>query len=162
MQEQVTYFLDQCLVPHIDKPKEKEPVHEEGWVLSDYGMTSVSKLVRACKYENAGPFPAELVERAVEAICRRYPIGTIDAIVNVLRRRRCAMDLREEACLLLLVFESGLPLRIVNTILATWCKQLERTLQDFFDADAQEWIRRCQLAKTLIEKLERAKEKRDG
>jgi len=72
------------------------------------------------------------------------------------------MDLREEACWLLLVFESGLPLRIVNTILATWCKQLGRTLQDFFDADAQEWVRTCQLDKTVIEKLEWAKEKRVG
>lgn len=72
------------------------------------------------------------------------------------------MDLQEEACWLLLVFETGLSLRLVNTILATWCKQLGRTLQDFFDANAQEWIKTCQLDKAVIEKLEQAKEKRVG
>jgi DNA protecting protein DprA len=70
------------------------------------------------------------------------------------------MDLREEACWLLLVFESGLPIRVVNTILVTWCKQLGRTLQDFFDADAQEWNATCQLGAEAIEKLEQAKAKR--
>lgn len=49
------------------------------------------------------------------------------------------MDAREQACWLLLVFESGLTNRVVNTILATWCKQLGRSLQDFFEADIQEW-----------------------
>lgn len=70
------------------------------------------------------------------------------------------MDLREEACWLLLVFESGLPIRVVNTILVTWCKQLGRTLQDFFDADAQEWNATCQLSTEVIKKLEQTKAKR--
>jgi len=46
-------------------------------------MTRIGKLVRACKYENAGSFPAELVERATEVIRDYYPIETIDAIVSV-------------------------------------------------------------------------------
>lgn len=41
------------------------------------------------------------------------------------------MEPREQACWLLLAFESGLTNRIVNTILARWCKQLGRKLQEF-------------------------------
>ena len=70
------------------------------------------------------------------------------------------MDAREQACWLLLVFESGLTNRVVNTILATWCKQLERSLQDFFEADVQEWQKIPQLKSESIQKLEQAKEKR--
>ncbi len=54
-------------------------------------------------------------------------------------------NLQEQACWLLLVFESGLSLRVVNDILVVWCKQLKRTLQDFFAADAQEWSATCSL-----------------
>lgn len=79
MQEQVINFLEKQLLPHIEKRGE----HEEGWALSYYGMTSIGKFVRSCKYENAGPFPFELVERAVEVIRSRYPIGIIDGIVSV-------------------------------------------------------------------------------
>ena len=66
---------------------------------------------------------------------------------------------REQACWLALVFESGLTIRIVNDILVIWCKQLNRTLQDFFAADTQEWEATCQLKPKTIEKLEQAKEK---
>jgi ATP-dependent DNA helicase RecQ len=84
IQEQVFYFLDRHLLPRIEKRgTEKQPVHEEGWALSYYGMSSVGKLVRACKYEKVGPFPTELVEHAVEVIRSRYPVGVIDAIVGV-------------------------------------------------------------------------------
>jgi predicted Rossmann fold nucleotide-binding protein DprA/Smf involved in DNA uptake len=68
-------------------------------------------------------------------------------------------DLREQACWLLLAFESGLPMRIVNDILAIWCKQLSRPLRDFFSADVQEWNALCQLKPEIIQKLEWAKEK---
>ncbi len=68
-------------------------------------------------------------------------------------------NLQEQACWLLLVFESGLSLRVVNDILVVWCKQLKRTLQDFFAADAQEWSVTCSLKTDAIQKLERAKEK---
>ena len=70
------------------------------------------------------------------------------------------MDAREQACWLLLVFESGLTNRMVNTILATWCKQLGRSLQDFFETDVQEWDKIPQLKPESIHKLEQAKEKR--
>ncbi len=69
------------------------------------------------------------------------------------------MDLREQACWLLLVFESGLSLRIVNAIVALWCKQGGRKLEDFFAADPHEWIATCHLKTDIVQKLERAKEK---
>jgi DNA processing protein len=68
-------------------------------------------------------------------------------------------DLREQACWLLLVFESGLSTRIVNDILVVWCKQLGRTLQEFFAAEAQEWSSVCHLKPEIIQKLTLAKEK---
>ena len=70
------------------------------------------------------------------------------------------MDSREQASWLLLVFESGLTSRVVNSILAIWCKQLGRSLQDFFEADVQEWHKIPQLKPESIQKLEQAKEKR--
>jgi len=70
-----------------------------------------------------------------------------------------AKGLKEHACWLALVFESGLTVRVVNDILVIWCKQLNRTLQDFFAADMQEWEATCQLNVKIIEKLQRAKEK---
>jgi len=71
-------------------------------------------------------------------------------------------DLQEQACWLLLVFESGLSTRIVNDILIAWCYQLGRTLQEFFAAGAEEWSTTCHLKPEMIEKLERAKEKLVG
>ena len=68
-------------------------------------------------------------------------------------------DLQEQACWLLLTFESGLPTRIINDILVAWCKQLGRTLQGFFAASTQEWSDTCHLNAGMIEKLERAREK---
>ncbi len=67
-------------------------------------------------------------------------------------------DLQEQACWLLLVFESGLPTRVVNDILVVWCKQLGRSLRDFFAADAQEWSATCRLKPETMQKLEKAKE----
>jgi len=71
-------------------------------------------------------------------------------------------DLQEQACWLLLVFESGLSTRIVNDILIAWCYQLGRTLQDFFASDTEEWSATCHLKPEMIEKLGRAKEKLVG
>ncbi len=70
-----------------------------------------------------------------------------------------AIDLRKQAYWLALVFESRLGIRIVNDILVIWCKQLNRTLQDFFAASTQEWAVTCQLDAKVIEKLKQAKEK---
>ena len=72
------------------------------------------------------------------------------------------MDLREQACWLLLAFESGLTTRIVNTILVLWCKDQGRTLDDFFNADAQEWSATCHLSQEIIAKLEQARDKLVG
>jgi len=72
------------------------------------------------------------------------------------------MDLREQACWLLLAFESGLNTRIVNSILLLWCKELGRTLDDFFAAEAGEWSATCQLSPEIIEKLEQARDRLVG
>ena len=72
------------------------------------------------------------------------------------------MNLREQACWFLLVFESGLSTRIVNDILVIWCKQLGRTLQEFFAVGKQEWSATCHLHADIIHKLEQAKEKLVG
>lgn len=55
-----------------------------------------------------------------------------------------AKDIQEYAYWLTLVFESGFTIRVVNDILAIWCEQLNRTLQDFFAADIQEWEATCE------------------
>jgi len=71
-------------------------------------------------------------------------------------------DLQEQACWLLLVFESGLSTRIVNDILIAWCYQLGRSLQDFFSTRPAEWSATCNLKPEIIEKLEQAREKLAG
>lgn len=71
-------------------------------------------------------------------------------------------DLQEQACWLLLTFESGLSTRIINDIIVAWCRQMGRTLADFFAADSSEWETACQLNAEIIEKLEQAREKLDG
>jgi len=71
-------------------------------------------------------------------------------------------DLQEQACWLLLTYESGLSTRIINDILVTWCQQLNRTLQEFFAADPQIWSDTCHLSAPLVEKLEQARAKLVG
>ena len=71
-------------------------------------------------------------------------------------------DLQEQACWLLLAYESGLSTRIINDIVVAWCHQLGRTLQQFFAADAREWSDSCHLGTALIEKLEQARSKLAG
>lgn len=72
------------------------------------------------------------------------------------------MDVREQACWLLLAFESGLTTRIVNSIIVSWCQDQGRTLGDFFSADTQEWSATCHLSVKIIEKLEQARDRLDG
>src|SRR5690242_19245219 len=72
------------------------------------------------------------------------------------------MDPREQACWLLLVYGSGLPVRVANDILVIWCKQLNRTLQDFFAVDEQVWSATCHLKADVMQKLRQAKEKLVG
>ena len=77
-------FLEEEYLPRIEKRGTKRrPEHEDGWSLSYHSTTRVGKLVRASKYEDAGPFPPGLVSRAVEVIRSRYPVAEINAIVSV-------------------------------------------------------------------------------
>ncbi|GCE49953.1 DNA protecting protein DprA [Thermosporothrix hazakensis] len=68
------------------------------------------------------------------------------------------MNAREQACWFALVFQSKLPIRVINTILVTWCKQAGRTIEDLFAAEAQEWARVCHLTTEGLQKLEQARE----
>ncbi|HLI68172.1 MAG TPA: RecQ family ATP-dependent DNA helicase [Ktedonobacteraceae bacterium] len=82
--EAVEYFFEQTFLPRIEKHGTiKQPEHEAGWSLSYHGSTRIGELVRASKYENAGPFAEQLVQRAVEVICSRYPLADLDGIVSV-------------------------------------------------------------------------------
>lgn len=84
MQKAAEHFLNEEWLPHIEKRGgAKSPAHESGWSLSYHGDSHIGKLVRASKYESAGPFPVQLVVRAAEIIRNRYPIHIIDAIVSV-------------------------------------------------------------------------------
>jgi hypothetical protein len=71
-------------------------------------------------------------------------------------------DLQEQACWLLLTFESGLSTRIINDILVAWCRQMGRSLAEFFAAEPDEWETVCQLNAEISEKLAKAKEKLAG
>ena len=71
-------------------------------------------------------------------------------------------DLQEQACWLLLTYESGLTTGNINDLVMVWCHQLGRTLQEFFAADPEVWTNTCHLSAVLIEKLEQAKSKLAG
>src|SRR6266699_1809651 len=71
-------------------------------------------------------------------------------------------NLQEQACWLLLTFESGLTTRVINEIVVTWCQQLGRTLQEFFAADSHVWSDTCHLSAPIVEKLEQARAKLVG
>jgi len=71
-------------------------------------------------------------------------------------------DLQEQACWLLLVFESGLPTRVVNNLLVEWCQQGKRSLQEFFAAEPAEWSEVCHFSDEAVKKLEASKEKLVG
>lgn len=80
----VTYFIEQTFLPRLAKRGTiNQPEHEAGWALSDHGSTRIGKLVRACKYEEAGPFPDELILRAVEIVRTRYPIEELRCVTSV-------------------------------------------------------------------------------
>ena len=82
--ENVVDFLERIFLPRIEKHGSiKKPEHEAGWSLSYHGNTRIGQLVRASKYENAGPFAEELVLKAVEVVREHYPLAMIDGIVSV-------------------------------------------------------------------------------
>ncbi len=84
MLKAATRFLEEEFLPRIEKRgSEKRPVHEAGWSLSYHGGSLTGRLVRASKYEEAGPFAQSLVSRAVEVIRTRYPLEVINGIVSV-------------------------------------------------------------------------------
>lgn len=84
MLESARNFLEKECLPNIEKHgSARLPEHEAGWAISVHGSTRIGKLVRASKYEGAGPFAEELVVRAAEIIGTRYPIGEISGIVCV-------------------------------------------------------------------------------
>jgi ATP-dependent DNA helicase RecQ len=79
-----TRFLEEEFLPRIEKRgTEKRPIHEAGWSLSCHGTTRTGQLVRASKYEDAGPFAQSLVLRAVDVVRTRYPLEAIKSIVSV-------------------------------------------------------------------------------
>ncbi len=71
-------------------------------------------------------------------------------------------DLQEQACWLLLTYESGLSTRLINDIIVIWCQQLGRTLQEFFAADPRVWSDTCHLSAPIVEKLKQARSKLAG
>jgi ATP-dependent DNA helicase RecQ len=82
--ETAVQFLEQNFLPRLEKRGSiRRPEHEAGWALSYHGSTHVGKLVRASKYEGAGPFAEELVSRAVELVRARYPLAELDGVVSV-------------------------------------------------------------------------------
>lgn len=84
MQLAAIHFLDEDFMPHIERCViEKRLVHEAGWSLSYHGKSRIGKLVRASKYEDAGPLPLGLVYRAAEVIRARYPLQLIDGLVSI-------------------------------------------------------------------------------
>jgi ATP-dependent DNA helicase RecQ len=84
IQEAVTRFLEEDYLPLIEKRgTEKHPIHEAGWSLSYHGKSRIGRLVRASKYEDAGPFALGLVYDAAELIRTRYPVAAISGIVSV-------------------------------------------------------------------------------
>ena len=76
-------FLEKDFLPPIEKRGSQNAKHEAGWCLSHHGNSRIGQLVRHSKYENGGPFPEELVQRAVQVIHQRYPLNIIDAVVSI-------------------------------------------------------------------------------
>ena len=84
MLKAATRFLEEEFLPRIERRgTEKRPVHEAGWSLSYHGGSRIGRLVRASKYEDAGPFAQSLVLRAVDVIRTRYPLDSINGIVSI-------------------------------------------------------------------------------
>ncbi|GCE49952.1 ATP-dependent DNA helicase RecQ [Thermosporothrix hazakensis] len=83
LKQAAQHFLQYEYLPHIDSKGKQGKKHEEGWSLSYHGNTEIGRLVRGSKYENMGPFPDILVQRAAEILRERYPLQQIDYIVSI-------------------------------------------------------------------------------
>src|SRR6266480_3365837 len=78
------------------------------------------------------------------------------------KEKTMSENLQEQACWLMLTYESGLPSRVISEIVVSWCQQLNRSLQEFFVADPKVWKDTCHLGAENMKKLEQAKEKLVG
>ena len=84
IQSIATHFLDEDFLPSIEKcSTDNHPIHETGWSLAYHGWGNVAKLVRASKYENAGPFALSLSKKAAELVQSRYPLYQINGIISI-------------------------------------------------------------------------------
>ena len=84
IQVATAHFLEADFMPRIEKRDTKTlTIHEAGWAMAYHSKSRLGKMVRASKYEQAGPFALHLVNRSVEVIRARYPIATINGIVSV-------------------------------------------------------------------------------
>jgi ATP-dependent DNA helicase RecQ len=84
IQSVATHFLDEDFLPYLERcDANNHSIHEAGWSLAYHGWGNVAKLVRASKYENAGPFALSLSKRAAELVKARYPLHQINSIVSV-------------------------------------------------------------------------------
>lgn len=84
IQEAAIRFLNEEFLPRIEKyGTDVRPVHEAGWSLSYHGKSYIGRLVRASKYEDAGPFALRLVYHIADVVRTRYPLDEINAIVSV-------------------------------------------------------------------------------
>src|SRR5258708_20195967 len=72
-----------------------------------------------------------------------------------LKENRMEQDFQEQACWLLLTYESGLSTRIINEVVVPWCHQLRPTLRSFFNPHPQTWSDTCHLSTALVENLSR-------
>lgn len=79
------YFLEKDFLPRIEKKRvsKTQVAHEAGWALAYYSKSHIGQLVRASKYQHAGPLALHLVYRTVQVIRTRYPIAAINGIVSV-------------------------------------------------------------------------------
>lgn len=80
IQQAAVQFLEKDFLPRIEK---RDGKHEAGLSLSYHSGRRIGNLVRLSKYEEGGPFPEELVLRAVQVIKERYPVNAINGIISV-------------------------------------------------------------------------------
>jgi DNA protecting protein DprA len=71
--------------------------------------------------------------------------------------RRKIMNPREQACMLALLASQLSSLKI-NTILAVWCKKMGLSLEEFFEAEPQQWGKACRLEEKDVQRLQQARE----
>ncbi|GLV59821.1 ATP-dependent DNA helicase RecG [Dictyobacter sp. S3.2.2.5] len=76
-------IFEEKFLPPIEKRSNQIAQHEAGYSLAYYQNSKIGSLVHRSKYKNGGPFPDELVQRAVEVIREQYPLHLIDIITSI-------------------------------------------------------------------------------